>query len=88
MGSVDPENFEICNIKNLADTNWIKPIVSYLDNPVGSMDQKVKYTSLNYVVIYNELFKKTPEGVLLKCLGEGEAYLVVSSVHSGASGAH
>lgn len=35
------------------------------------------------MVIGNELFKKIPEGVLLKCLGEGEEHLAVSSVHSG-----
>ena len=36
----------------------------------------------------DELFKKTAEGVLLKCLGESEAYVAVSSVHIGACGAH
>jgi len=34
------------------------------------------------------LFKKTSEGVLLKCINENEAYLVVSRVHSGACGSH
>lgn len=43
---------------------------------------------LSYVVISNELFKKTHEGALLKCLGESEAYMEVSNVHSGACGAH
>lgn len=41
-------------------------MVDYLKNPVGSTDQKVKYRSLNYVIIGNELFKKTSERVLLK----------------------
>lgn len=36
----------------------------------------------------NELFKKTPEGVLLKCLSKPETYLALSSVHSGAYGAN
>ena len=36
----------------------------------------------------NKLFKKTPEGVLLKCLSESKAYLALSSVHSQACGAH
>jgi len=40
------------------------------------------------VIIGNELFKKTPEGVLLKCLGETEAYLAVSNTHSVACGTH
>ena len=36
----------------------------------------------------NELFKKTPEGVLLKCLSETEAYIALSTTHAGTCGAH
>ena len=43
---------------------------------------------MSYVIIGNELMKKTPEGVLLKCLSETEAYLAISDVHSGACGSH
>lgn len=34
------------------------------------------------------MFKKTPKGVLLKCLSESEAYLSLSTVHSGACEAY
>lgn len=34
LGSVDPENFGICNIKSLADGDRKRPIVDYLRNPV------------------------------------------------------
>jgi len=44
--------------------------------------------ALSYVIIGNELFKKTAEGVLLKCLNENEAYVAIPSVHSGACGSH
>lgn len=88
LGSVDPENFEILTIENLVDTNWRKPTVSYLENPVGSTYQKVKYRSLSYMVIGNELFKKTLKEVLLKCLGESKAYFIVSNVHGGECVAH
>jgi len=40
------------------------------------------------VIIGNELFKKSPEGVLLKCLSETEAYLAISDTHSGACRSH
>lgn len=36
----------------------------------------------------NELLKKTSEGILLKCLGESEAYLAISEVHKGSCGSH
>jgi 3-methyladenine DNA glycosylase Mpg len=53
-----------------------------------SLIEKKKYRSLNYTIIGNELFKKTSENVLLKCLSETEAYLAISNVHSGSCGAH
>ena len=79
---------EIFVINNLNDNDWRKPIVSYLENPDGTTCRKVKYRALSYVIMGNELFKKTPEGVLLKCLGETEAYTAISNTHSGACGAH
>jgi hypothetical protein len=79
---------EIFTIDNLADNDWRKPIVEYMENPTGITDRKVKYRALSYTIIGNELFKKTPEGVLLKCLSETEAYLAIANVHSGSCGAH
>jgi len=59
-----------------------------LENPNGTTCRKIKYRALSYVVVGNELLKKTSEGVLLKCLGEIESYLDVSNTHSGACGSH
>ena len=75
-------------MNTLADTDWRSPIVNYLKDPSIDTERKIKYRALSYVLIRNKLFKKTPEGVLLKCLGENEACLALFSVHSGASGAH
>jgi len=75
---------EIFVINNLNDNDWRRPIVSYLENPDGTTCRKIKYRALSYVIMGNELFKKTPEGVLLKCLRETEAYAAVSNTHSGA----
>lgn len=83
LWSVDSESFEICTIEDLSNTYWMEPVVEYLKNPVGSSDRKVKYRFASYVIIGNELFKKTLEGVLLKFLGEEDAYLAVSNTHSG-----
>ncbi|XP_050895650.1 uncharacterized protein LOC127102313 [Lathyrus oleraceus] len=88
LGYADKENFEILSIDSLTDEDWRKPIVKYLENPTTSAERKVIYHSLSYTLMGNELFKKTPEGVLLKCLGDFEVYLALSNVHSGACGAH
>ena len=62
--------------------------MEYLQHLTGNTSKKTKYRALSYVIIGNELFKKSPEGVLLKCLGETEAYLAISDIHSGACGSH
>ncbi|KAK2395721.1 hypothetical protein QL285_057430 [Trifolium repens] len=82
------ENFQIFAIDNLLDSDWRKPIVDYLKNPTGNVDRKVKYRALSYIIFENDLFKKTSEGVLLKCLNEAEAYIAISDVHSGTCGSH
>ncbi|XP_050896046.1 uncharacterized protein LOC127102751 [Lathyrus oleraceus] len=88
LGYANKEEFEVLAIHTLIDTDWRNPIINYLKDPSKDTERKTKYRALSYILIGNELFKKTPEGVLLKCLGESEAYLALSSVHSGACGAH
>lgn len=78
LGYVDKKNFEILAIGSLADEYWRKPIVEYLENPTTFAERKVMYPALSYILMGNELFKKTPERVLLKCLSESEAYLDLS----------
>lgn len=65
----------------MSDNDWWKPIVEYLQNPIWVINRNVKYIALSYVVMGNEFLKKTSEGILLKFLGENEAYLVISEVH-------
>lgn len=88
LGYANKEEFEVLAIDTLMDTNWRNPIINYLKDPSIDTERKTKCRALSYVLMGNELFKKTPEGILLKCLGENEAYLTLSSVHSGACGAH
>ncbi|XP_050876224.1 uncharacterized protein LOC127079917 [Lathyrus oleraceus] len=85
------ENFavhKVFSIENLSQSDWRRPIIEYLENPVRNTDRKIKYMALSYIRLGNELFKKTLEGILLKCLGNTEAYLSVSEVHSGACETH
>ena len=88
LRNTDHENFEISFIDNLTEQDWRKPIVDYLQNPVASIERKIKYRALSYILMGNELFNKTPEGVLLKCLSETEAYIALSTTHVGECGAH
>lgn len=71
----------------MADTDWRSSIANYLNNPIASANRKIKYHALSYVLMGNKLFNKTPEGILLKCLGEREVYLTLEDVRRGACGA-
>ncbi|XP_050918742.1 uncharacterized protein LOC127136193 [Lathyrus oleraceus] len=51
---------EVFSINSSSPTDWRKPIIDYLENPVGSTDRKTKYRALSYVWSSNELLKKTP----------------------------
>lgn len=88
LGYIDEGNFEILVVDNLTNEDWRKPIVVYLQNPTASADRKTRYRALSYVLLGIELFKKSPEGVLLKFLNESEAYLALSTINSGAYRAH
>ena len=72
----------------MTNNDWRKPIVDYFENPTGATNRKTKYRALSYTIVGNELYKKTPEGVMLKCLSESEAYLAVSNTHNGVCGSH
>ena len=47
--------------------DWRSDIKIYLENPAKKVPFKVKAQSLNYVLIENELFRKTFDGLLLRC---------------------
>ena len=73
--------FQILTIDNGQEDDWRKPLVDYLRSPTGSTELKIKYRALCYVLIEHELFKKTAEGVLLKCLGESEALITQKCIY-------
>ena len=62
--------------------------MEHLRNPTGNLDRKIKYRALSYVIFENDLFKKTSEGILLKCLNETKVYIAISYFHSGTCGSH
>lgn len=55
------KDFEIKNfwrhkvfaVGNSSPSNWRKPILEYLENPVRDTDRKIKYKALSYVLLGN-----------------------------------
>lgn len=84
----DFEYFEVLATENMPNNDWKKPMVTYMESPTRTDNRKVKYKALSYMIIGNKLFKKTTEGVLLKCIGESESYMYISEFHSRSCGSH
>ena len=48
----------------------------------------MKYKSTKYVRLDDQLYYKTVDGVLLKCLRQEQARVLMREVHKGICGAH
>jgi hypothetical protein len=57
-------------------------------DPEKTMDKKIKRKVLKYMSIDDELYRRTIDGILLKCLDDEQAKVVVQEVYDGICGAH
>jgi hypothetical protein len=53
--------------------DWRIPLVHYLENPGHIVDRKVRFEALKYVMLDNTLYRRTIDGLLLKCLGSDQS---------------
>jgi len=68
--------------------DWRSEIANYLKNPSQKVSRKLKYKALKFVVLDGQLYYKSIDGVLLKCLNKEEARKMMYEVHEGLCGAH
>ena len=52
------------------------------------MDRKVRFQATKYVLLEWELYYRTIDGVLLKCLDKEEFIVLMGEMHEGACGSH
>ena len=50
--------------------NWRWELIQHLTDPLTQVDFKLKQKALKYLLIDGELFRRSQEGVLLKCLNK------------------
>jgi hypothetical protein len=80
---------EVCTFgSDLAEDDWRKEIVDYLENPSRKVSWKLWYKAIKFVLLDGCLFYKSLDGVLLQCFGQEEAKKMMSEVHDGLCGAH
>jgi len=70
------------------DKDWRKPIVDYLQDPSKRVDKTVRRMVFKYILIDNDLYSQTVDGILLKCLDEDQARVAMGEVHEGICGTH
>lgn len=75
-------------VLELPDGDWRKEIVEYLKDPSKKVDRRIRFPSTQYVLLEEDLYYRTIVGVLLKCMGEEEAKVLIGEIHEGVCGAH
>jgi ribonuclease HI len=69
-------------------TDWRPPLLKCIRDQGKTMDKKVKQQVLKFTLIDDELYQRTNDDMLLKCLGEEQAKVAVREVHDKICGAH
>jgi hypothetical protein len=68
---------------NEADaSDWRTPIINYLRNPSVRTYRNVWCTTFKYVLMSHELYHRTVDDILLKCLGPSDALLAMVEVYT------
>jgi hypothetical protein len=68
----------IDSVNDTIDTvNWRMPLITYLCDPCVKTDRGARRMAFKYVLINNEMYRRTPSDILLKCLGPDDATLAM-----------
>jgi ribonuclease HI len=91
---LDEEKMKPIRVDELAkdgDTvqiDWRLPLMECIRDLGKITNKKIKRQVLKYTSLDDSLYRRTIDGVLLKCLSDEQAKEAVQEVHDGISGAH
>jgi hypothetical protein len=68
--------------------DWRTPLLAYLPDPSAKVDKSVRRSAFKYVLYNDELYRRTAEDLLLKCLGTDQARIAMGEVHEGICGTY
>ena len=71
-----------------SNNDWRVEIADYLRNPSQKVTRKLRFKSTKYVLLDGQLYYKIVNGVLLKCLNQEKAKVLMGEVHERICGAH
>ena len=65
-----------------------KEIMEYLENPSKKVSRRIRFQATKYVLLEGDLYYRTIDGVLLRCLDKEEAKILMGEIHEGVCGSH
>jgi len=75
-------------VQFLEPVDWRADIFNYLKDSDRGSSRRIRFKAIKYVLIGDDIFYRTLEGLLLKCLGPSESNRLLHEVHEGACGTH
>ncbi|XP_071924880.1 uncharacterized protein [Coffea arabica] len=94
---IDDEDVEggdahVASTYEIDKEDWRQPLVDYLKYQKLPEEQRrrtdIRRRAPRFILYKDALYRKSFEGVLLRCLSENEAYRAMHEAHSGICGAH
>jgi hypothetical protein len=68
--------------------DWRKHIIKYLQDPSHKVDRKIWRLAFKFTLVEGELYHRTTDNLLLKCLDSDQAKVAMGEVHEGICGTH
>jgi len=68
--------------------DWRKEIIDHLKDLSKKVERRVRFQATKYMLLEEEMYYRTMDGVLLKCLSNNEARSLMGEIHEGVCGAH
>jgi len=68
--------------------DWRMKIINYLKDPSKKVERRVRFQATKYALLDDDLYYRTLDGILLRCLGDDESKSLMGEIHEGVCGAH
>ena len=78
----------LSTISAIGADDWRKEIIDYLKDPSKRVERRVRFQATKYMLLEDELYYRTIDEILLKCLGDDEAKSLMGEIHEGVCRAH
>ena len=73
-------------VSEVNSNDWRQPIANYLQNPSNRVQWNIRSSAFKFALIDDILYRRTNEGVLLKCLVKFKTQLAKGDVREDICG--